>query len=100
MNLLVIQLWPCSSSSKTFMLARVTWQVPGNTDCWAPPPGFLSQYVWEVAFLTSSQLVLDAAGLGKLLPKTEAGSGAGGGLIDGHRWRCHDWCPMSHLLQT
>lgn len=53
MNLLVIQLWPCSSSSKTFMLARVTWQVPGNTDCWAPPPGFLSQYVWEVAFLTA-----------------------------------------------
>lgn len=29
--------------------------------------------------------MFDAAGLGKLLPKTEAGSGAGGGLIDGLR---------------
>ena len=85
MHLLVIQLWPCSSSSKTFLRAKVTWKVPGNTDCSAPPPEFLSQYLGEVAFLISSQLVLDAAGRGNLLPKTEAASGAGGGLIDGPR---------------
>lgn len=58
----------CEQQFQNFPAAKVTWKVPGNTDCWSPPPEFEPSL--GSCFSISSQLVLMPAGRGNLLPET------------------------------